>query len=754
MIKKTYGGVKSWVYYSTDFTLVPLLDVKRTGSGVWQWRGDDPQISLLPNKAHSLSGFYMLEVSVVNLKQSVNACLYAAMGCQFNETHAFMLPISRISPGGKVVKRICYFDGFVDSFRFDPSDEQGQCDGLSVKLVKLTQSRAQALMMKKLSKAYNKLSNKVSKESSSRHNNGYTDCITILYEAYDKLFCKKYVGDYKSWIRKQEEGSALSAVAVAAKVDGFSYSPLMSIVCPVYNTKPEWLIACIESVVKQSYSNWELILVDDASTNTTHFDVLRKYSEADKRIKPIFLEENGHISAATNAGINQVSGDYVVFLDHDDALAANALFELCSVINNHPDAKIIYSDEDLISESGERITPHFKSDWNPELLLAHNYITHLCCYEADLLRSLGGLRLGYEGAQDYDLILRASAVVDAGHIYHIPKILYHWRMVEGSTALSSGAKSYATEAGLKALNDYLCVNNILASVDHSSRENFYKVSYLLPEEAPKVSIIIPTRDGLDVLKPCIDTLMNTTAYKNYEIVILDNGSEKQETLNYLKELSAKPNVQVIRDEGEFNYSRINNLAVSHSSGELICLLNNDIEIIDEGWLSEMVSIAVRKDVGCVGAKLLYPDGTIQHAGVILGLGGYAAHSHRGLGGDSPGYFCRAQVRQQLSAVTGACLLIRREVYDAVGGLDETFQVAYNDVDFCLRVQALGYRNIYTPFASLVHHESKTRGEDSCIEKSKRFDQEKALLLNRWSSLIQNDPFYNINLTRAREDFSI
>jgi GT2 family glycosyltransferase len=362
--------------------------------------------------------------------------------------------------------------------------------------------------------------------------------------------------------------------------------------------------------------------------------------------------------------------------------------------------------------------------------------------------------LGYEGAQDYDLILRASTLVDPNDIHHISKILYHWRMVEGSTALSSSAKSYATEAGLKALRDYIISNGLAASVAHSERDNFYTIKYSLPSVLPKVSIIIPTRDGMEVLRPCIESLLSVTDYNNYEVIILDNGSEEKETLRYLERLSKKDNFKIVRDIGEFNYSRINNIAVGHSTGELICLLNNDIKIIDKAWLTEMVSIAIREEVGCVGAKLLYPDGTLQHAGVILGLGGYAAHSHRGLSGNAPGYFCRAQVRQQLSAVTGACLLIKRDIYNEVGGLDESFQVAYNDVDFCLRVQALGYQNIYTPFARLIHHESKTRGEDNDPVKIKRFDREKVLLSTRWGDVIKNDPFYNVNLTRSREDFSI
>ena len=738
MIKKIYTSLKQWVYYSVDFKLLPLSSVSLDSSGQWQWFGNDPQIALLDSNNVLVEGYYMLEVDVSDLKQSMNACLYTDQGAGLNEEDMFQLPITRKAPGNKTIKRVCLFNKPVKSFRFDPSEEGGECGDISIRLVKLTRGKAKQLMTKKLTA--NLPYYKQEKE------------LLPLYKIYNRLFNKLSLNDYKTWIVTNELNKALSENEIIKKIEGLSNKPLISIVCPVYNTKPEWLISCIDSVKNQEYTHWELILVDDASSNQSHFDVLK--NEADSKIKVIYLDKNSHISAASNVGIAEASGDYVLFLDHDDALAPNALLEICDVINGNPDAKIIYSDEDLISEAGERIIPHFKSDWNSELLRAHNYVTHLCCYDISLVKSLGGMRLGYEGAQDYDLILRASAVIDDKDIHHIPKVLYHWRMVEGSTALSSGAKSYATEAGLKALKDYVTSHNIDARVSHSDRENFYTLTYSLPSELPKVSIIIPTRDGMDVLKPCIDTLLSVTDYDNYEIIILDNGSKKPETLCYLKDLSLKPNIKIVRDEGEFNYSRINNLAVSHASGEFICLLNNDIEIIEKDWLAEMVSIGIQQDVGCVGAKLLYPDGTIQHAGVILGLGGYAAHSHRGINGNDAGYFCRAQLRQQLSAVTGACLLIRREIFDQVGGLDEGFQVAYNDVDFCLRVQALGYRNIYTPFATLIHHESKTRGEDTSSKKAKRFDQEKSLLLTRWSESIQNDPFYNLNLTRGREDFSI
>lgn len=691
----------------------------------------------------------MLEIEISNLKQSINTCLYANKGANFYEDNLFILPVSRIVPGSKTVKRICYFDSFVDSFRFDPSEESGSCEKLSIKLVKLTEWRAKQLMFSKLEKR-----SLVNKPNMSTCSSDSRSSLKSIYKAYNQIFSKTNIGSYKNWIEKYEASQKLSSSDVTQQITNLPVNPLISIICPVYNTKPEWLVACIESVKRQLYSNWELILVDDASQDKSHFEALSLYANSDSRIQSVYLEKNSHISAATNAGMRQASGDYVVFLDHDDELAASALLEICTVINENLSVKIIYSDEDLVSEGGERITPHFKSDWNIELLRAHNYVTHLCCYEMTLLKSLGGMRLGYEGAQDYDLILRASAIVETKEIHHIPKILYHWRMVEGSTALSAGAKSYAAEAGLKALSDYMRKIDPCATVVHSSRENFYTVNYSLPDILPKVSIVIPTRDGMEVLKPCIDSLLEKTGYPNYEVIILDNGSEKTETLSFLQKLSKKSNFIVVRDDGEFNYSRINNVAVRHSDGELICMLNNDIEITHKDWLCEMVSIAIRKEVGGVGAKLLYPDGTIQHAGVILGLGGYAAHSHRGLGGDAPGYFCRPQVRQELSAVTGACLLIKRKIYDDVHGLDEAFQVAYNDVDFCLRVQALGYQNIYTPFAELIHHESKTRGDDISVEKIKRFNKEKLLLSDRWGEQLKNDRFYNPNLTRDREDFSI
>lgn len=684
--------------------------------------------------APSMHNYYMLEVKVPEGITPFKLTLCAKTSS--DQTLNFVLPIKDKG----CFKRICYFDETVNFFTANLEFNNRSEKDLKLSFKKISKPFAYERMERKLRK---KLGKRVLLDS-------FTD--TQKYTLYDQLFNKAdQIVNYQTWINESEP-----LIWNKGGQNRRYEKILFSIVVPTYNAKPEWLDECFQSVVDQTYYNWELVIVDDASTSISSLDNLKKWkNSSDSRINVIYRESNGHICAATNTGLEATKGDYICFLDHDDMLAPQALNELAIAICENPRAKLIYSDEDLISESGRRIRPHFKPDWNPELLLNHNYVTHLCCYESEMIKQLDGMRNGFDGAQDYDLVLRASRIMESEHIIHVPKILYHWRMVEGSTALSSEAKSYATKAGFRALTEHVAIVNPNAQVQYAAKDNFYKVSWPLVIDQgvfpPKVSIIIPTRDGIEVLKPCIDGLLNRTSYSNFEIIILDNGSDKQETLNYLDMLSKNTLVTVIRDDGLFNYSRINNNAVRYSTGEFICLLNNDIEVIHSDWLDKMVSLAARPNTGCVGAKLLYPDGSIQHAGVILGLGGYAAHAFRGEDRDYPG---RAQVSQNLSAVTAACLVVKRSIYNAVGGLDESFQVAYNDVDFCLRVKAAGYNNIYTPDAELYHHESKTRGSDSTPQNSERFESEKVLLLEKWSEVIKHDPAYNPNLTRSREDFSV
>jgi GT2 family glycosyltransferase len=553
--------------------------------------------------------------------------------------------------------------------------------------------------------------------------------------------------DYQQWINKVEPTVWLPVMS--------EKSICFSIIVPIYNPQLSFLKECVNSVYKQTYSNWQLILVNDASTSQEVNDYLQNIEVQNlENINVISNRENLHISLSTNKGLKQCNGDYVTFLDHDDLLAPQALNEVVSAISANSNLQWLYSDEDLMSKTGKRIAAHFKSQWNPYLLHAHNYITHLSVYKRNLLGRVGGCREGVEGAQDYDLALRVSQVLSESEIAHIPKILYHWRMHEESTASQSGAKPYTVEAGKQALLEHLENQGINASVQDGNIDNYYQVSYL-PDHWPKVSMIVPTRDHKEVLETCIESVLNKTDYPDFEIIIMDNQSQQAPALEYLNQVGKNSNVKVIKHDKPFNYSEINNVAVEYSNGEVIVLLNNDTEVITASWLKEIVGLAMRPDVGCVGAKLLYPDNTIQHAGVILGLGGYAAHSHRCVPNDSNGYFNRPHVNQVLSAVTGACLAIRKETYLAVEGLDEDFQVAYNDVDFCLKVQKAGFYNVYCAHAELYHYESKTRGDDNADAiKAKRFELEKKRLLNKWFNELQDDPYYHPHLTRTAEDFSL
>ena len=528
----------------------------------------------------------------------------------------------------------------------------------------------------------------------------------------------------------------------------------LSVVMPVHNPPEAHLRGAIESVIRQTYPNWELCIADDASSKAYVRPVIEEYLAHDKRLKAVFLEQHNHISRTTNQALAMADGDFVAFLDHDDELSPYALQEVALAVLGDPQLDIVYSDEDFLDPSGERCTPHFKSDWNPYLLYSHNYVTHLCVYRRELVERVGGLRAGVEGAQDYDLLLRCSRETEAARIHHIPKVLYHWRMSATSTAASADNKAYTHKAGRKVLQDYFAHSAVPVDVRSAGPENFYRVMFNHPRPDPLVTLIIPTRDQVDLLRQCVDGLLNRTSYQPVEILVVDNESGRPDTLSYLREIDELQAVRVIRFEEPFNFARLCNFAATQANGEVLGFLNNDTDVINSDWLDEMVMLARRPEVGCVGAKLLYADETVQHAGVILGLGGYAAHSHRCAPSGDGGYFNRLKVRQNVSAVTAACLVVRKSVYQEVDGMDERFTVAYNDVDFCLRVRAAGYVNVFTPFAELYHFESKTRGYEDTAEKQARFQREKDTLEQKWGDRIRLDPYYNPNLTHSREDFSI
>ncbi|HAT9646183.1 glycosyltransferase family 2 protein [Legionella pneumophila] len=552
---------------------------------------------------------------------------------------------------------------------------------------------------------------------------------------------------YHKWIKKNEP----------KKIQyDFDFNPLISIVMPTYNTNPFFLKKTINSVIIQDYPNWELCIVDDASTNPLTIKALKRHNDHPK-IKIKFRDTNQHISKATNDALELAKGQFIAFLDHDDLLAPNALSEIVKSINDNPLAKLIYSDEDKISAFGLRKDPLFKPDFNYDLLLNMNYICHLCVIKREILNRVGGLRSGFEGSQDYDLLLRCLSYIRENEIIHIPKILYHWRMSKNSVARTIKNKEYASEAGLKALRDYLKCNDIKATAEKGLIHTTYRVKYHLPENPPLVSLIIPTKDQVAILKKCVQSIIEKTNYSPYEIIILNNQSVEEETFvffDHLKSLSS--HIKIVDYDHPFNYSAMNNYAVSHHCrGDIIGLLNNDIEVISPDWLSEMVSHAIRDSIGCVGAKLYYPDNTIQHAGIILGIGGVAGHSHKHFSDRSPGYFGRLFLTQNMSAVTGACLLVKKSIYQQVYGLNEEFlKVAFNDVDFCLKVRQLGYKNLWTPYARLYHHESFSRGYEDTPEKIRRFNSEVKYMMETWGEKLHCDPCYNPNLTLKAENFSL
>ena len=512
--------------------------------------------------------------------------------------------------------------------------------------------------------------------------------------------------------------------------------------------------AAIESVLAQTYSHWELCIADDASSTPETIEALKKYEKKDRRIKIVYRDTNGHISEASNSALALATGEYVTLLDHDDTLAPNALYEMVKKLNENEELKLIYSDEDKIDEEGNRYDPHFKSGWNREMFLSQNYLCHLTMIRRDIVEKVGRFRKGYEGSQDYDLFLRVVKQIDETEIGHIEKILYHWRATDGSTAYASGEKDYAHDAGKKALQDFIDSQNIDAYVRDGLLPSTYKVDYRVPE-VPLVSLLIPTRDGYEVLHKCIESILDKTTYPNYEILVLDNETKCEKTLNYFEEIKQYPQIKILEYHQPFNYSAINNFGVKHARGEIIGLINNDIEIISKGWLSEMVSYAMQEGVGAIGAKLYYDNETIQHAGVVLGIGGVAGHSHKYFPRDANGYFSRLKIVQNYAAVTGACLLVEKRLYEKVGGLDEQhLKVAFNDVDFCLKLAERGYRNVWTPYAEAYHHESISRGAEDTPEKIKRFNAEVAYMKRRWGNRLEADIMYNSHLTKKHEDFGL
>ncbi|WP_232628649.1 glycosyltransferase family 2 protein [Methylobacterium sp. Leaf118] len=557
---------------------------------------------------------------------------------------------------------------------------------------------------------------------------------------------------YATWIARFDRRTPADRARIRAEIAAWEAPPLLSVLMPVFDPDPRVLDAAIRSVRGGLYPHWELCIVDDASTNPQIARLIARHAAQEPRIRTLRRPENGHIARATNDALTLATGAYCVFLDHDDLLADIALYEVARAVRAAPHLILVYSDEDKVDARDRRFEPHFKSGFDRELLQGQNYVNHLCAVRTDRLRALGGLRPGFEGSQDHDLLLRLTEAIDGSEVRHIPKLLYHWRAAAGSGTFSDRALARAEAARLRALSEVAARRGARAE---RGAEGFNRLVRPVPVPAPLVSVVIPTRDRAELLAVVLDGLFARTDYPAIEVIVVDNDSREAATQALFAGYAEDARLRVLPSPGPFNFSQLSNQGAAAARGSVLLFLNNDIEVLEPGWLTELVSIAVEPGIGAVGAKLLYPDGTIQHGGIVLGIGGIAGHSHLGLPGDAPGYFARMVLTQEVSAVTGACLAMRRAVFEEVGGFDaEALAVAFNDVDLCLRVGAAGYRVVWTPHARLIHHESKSRGAEDTPEKRARFEAESQVMRARWEPILRADPYYNINLSRTAAHYRL
>jgi len=725
----------------------------------WTATGDDPQF--LVRRGRLLPGWYMLEI-VLRLRDSqASTRLYLDQGSGFDEASSIHLTVA----SGKVAKRLFRVERRLRNLRFDPLDRPGPFSVAHFRIAWLPPFFAQDRLLRRL--ARHRYAAQTLRPRALRHLLRQQAAlvqkpwIAVAIEQYEATFARHWHPSravpkvYRDWLA-QAEAKEPPPARVRELTGKLRQRPLISILVPTFNTPDDWLRACVDSVRAQSYPNWQLCLVDDGSTRAETRSLLKALVAEDVRIQVQCNARNLGIASATNQALAMARGELCAFLDHDDCLAPNALYHVARALSRHPRARLFYSDEDKLDAHGERCEPHFKPDWNPDLLVAQNYINHLVIARTDLLRALGGLRTGIDGSQDHDLLLRTwRQLGDPAEVVHIPRILYHWRACHGSTAAHPDHKPESGGAGLRSLQHHLAATAPEATVEPGRIANSYRVRWPLPSPPPLVSVLLPTRDRIDLLEPCVKALLQHTDYQTFELLVIDNASQCGATLSFLERLERDPRVRLLHWPERFNFSAITNSAAHQAKGELLLLLNNDVTPLHREWLSELVGQAVRPEIGCVGAKLYYPDGRVQHGGVILGIGGIAGHAHKHLDRCENGYFGRLQLVHNVSAVTGACLMVRRALFDAVGGFDaKHLAVSFNDVDFCLRVRDAGYRNLWTPYAELCHQESASRGADDAPHQQARAANEQATMLRRWRRQLRRDPAYNPNLTLDHEDFSL
>lgn len=735
-IKTIIAGVLN---LTSNLELETISDL-RNENGRWNSLGGDPAFLIKGNFYNGWNeiSWYSEADEYIPLK------LYWDNGNGFSENNSIIFDY--ISKGICNHKTIFFIPEDAIKLRIDPGEKEIEFVFRNLKFKKIT----------KLNILFDALIT-FSRQSGSIRGLFKKSIFTIRDEGIKSLWQKvkkvrgvnngNLIDNYSLWIAKNTL-SDQDRSDILDQVMNFTYKPLISVILPVYNVDEKWLRKCIDSVRNQLYSNWELCISDDASTKEHISRVLNEYMNLDQRINVIFREKNGHISESSNSCLEIAKGEFIALLDHDDELTEDALFEVVKLLNNHPEADMIYSDEDKIGVDGVRHSPFFKPDWSPDLHFTHMYTCHLGIYRKSLVDKVGRFRKGVEGSQDFDLALRISE--ETKHIFHIPKVLYHWRTIPESTASGSGAKNYTHYSGLTAMKDAMKRRGIDGWIEElDGYANFYRVHYN-PVGDPLVSIIIPTRDNSSLLSKCLTSLVEVSKYQNYEVIIVNNGSVEKETFNLFNYWNSRLNgrFQIINIDSPFNFSALNNEAVKYSKGDLLLFLNNDIEVIEKNWLADMIGAAQRKEIGAVGAYLMYPDKTVQHSGLTLGLGiqRAAGDGHHNRPIHDPGYFGALISVKNVSAVTAACLMVRKSVFEEAGGFDEQLSVAYNDVDLCLSIIKQGYLNIWLPYVKLIHHESKSRGYDNTRQKLDRLNKEADLLKEKWGEMLTKDIYYNPNLS--------
>lgn len=703
------------------------------------------------------AGWYMLEFSLQQQAKVLELQLVVDYPERGSDSERFFVRANR----GRLNKRLVYFAQRPTALSLSLPDEQVPFSILAFHAARLTRRFAHNRLARRLANHHTAWQGRKEQEVLAllrvqAEKSGLALC-ELAIATYNETFLPTLPAiNYSDWLARQpkpfpatfsqrNEAVHLSLATVFPSRTGDSSSPLISVIVTLRECAPLRLVQCLESVQAQHFSSWQLCLCVPEGIDEKLKEIAQGYASSDSRVQVIFTHARGNREQADVLAL--ADGEYVAWLDPADRLADDALLCVAERIAQAPACELLYSDEDGIDEYGMRRDPCFKPDWNPDLLLSHDYIGALAVIRTRRLRDLYDNNDGAHGYSSYEILLRCGYALPAEQIAHIPQVLYHRFVGDGA--------SRGEAEGTQGIADFLHKVEPRAQILPGAQPGINRIVWPLPEPRPLVSLIIPTRDGVDILRPCVDAILALTDYPAFELLIIDNESECPETLSYLASLRQDRRVRVLEWHAPFNYSAINNYAVEHAKGDIIALVNNDIEPISTGWLDEMVRHACRKEIGCVGAKLYYPDDTIQHAGVIVGLWNGAGHSHKYFRRDEPGYCNRLLTTQNLSAVTAACLVMRREVFHEVGGFDaEHLAVAFNDVDLCLKVQQAGYRNLWTPYAELYHHESASRGHDDSPEKVERAKREIAFIRQRWPEVLAHDPAYNPNLTRAHEDFSL